>query len=153
MEVLSLLDRRRCLIRLGGVLDVSGSHLSLAPVLFSSPGSLATATASATASAGLASVRLVTSLSRLVATSEAAAASTESAALSPRRIVILVVVLFLHDGESFIIGPLLPEATVATATTVASASEATSLTLLVTKKAGLLFLLSFLGSSRSFFSR
>jgi len=156
VEVLSLRDRRRCLIRLGGVLNVGVSHLSFAPMLFGGPGSLATAAASAATSSRLTAVSRVAALSGLaLAAPEASTASTEGAALSPRRVVILVAVLFLDNRESFVVGPVFPEAaTIAAATAVASASKAASLALLVAKKTSLsLFLLSLRGASRSFLSR
>lgn len=132
------------------MLNVGVSHLSFAPVLFGGPGSAAT-------SSLLTAVSRVAALSGLAlaapVASTASTASTEGAALSPRGVVILVVVLFLDDRESFVVGPVFPEAaTIAAATAVASAFEAVaSLALLVAKKASLsLFLLCLRGASRSF---
>ena len=84
MEVLSLRDRRRCLIRLGGVLNVSGSHLSLGPMLFRGPWSVAAAAASAAASSLLTALGWVAALSGLtLAAPEASTATAEGPALSP----------------------------------------------------------------------
>jgi len=119
-------------------------------MLFGGPGSVATAAASAATPS-----RLTAFSGLALAAPVASSASTEGTALSPRGVVILVVVLFLDDRESFVVGPIFPEATtIAAAAAVASASEAASLALLFAKKTSLsLFLLSLRGASRSFLSR